>query len=327
MGLGATSRSAPARTAKHGPLRRVARVARDAALLLRDAGARWSQDACYRLGSSLAFAGLFSIFPLLLLAATIVGFVLGNDSGARHKILNSVAHATSPTFRTVLDQTLASMQRHRTARGIGAVVSAVALLVGASGVFAELQFSLNLIWRAESRRSTGIGSAIVGALKARAFAFAVVVFVALTILALLVASTALAALRGSIGHAGAGRTFWGVADIAISIGVLTVLLCALYRLVPETRVTWRDVVPGSVLTAVLFTVVKNVLAWYFGNLGSYPAYGAAGALLGLLTWIYVASVLIFYGAEFSRLYAERFGSLARRDGPQSAPGPSRHGPD
>lgn len=276
---------------------------------------RWAQDACYRLGSSLAFAGLFSIFPLLLLAVTVVGFVLGQDASVRDRIVASVSGATSSPFRTLLDQTLASMQTHRTARGVGAVVSAVALVLGASGAFAELQSSLNLIWRARPPPSTGIRSAIFGALKAKAFSFAVVVVAALAVLALLVASTALATLRGTTATAGAGKALWQGLDIAVSIASLTLLIAAVYRLVPQTRVAWGDAFPGALLTAVLFTAAKNVLAWYFGHLGDYAAYGAVGAVLGLLTWIYIMSILVFFGAEFARVYAERFGSLARPDAP------------
>lgn len=300
---------------------------KDIPVLLRDAGTRWTQDACYRLGSSLAFAGLFSIFPLLLLAITTVGFVLGSDAGARHKILASVGGALSPASRTLLDQTLASMQRHRTARGVGTVVGAVMLLLGASGVFAELHYSLNLIWRVRSPPSGGIVSAVLEALKARAFSFAVVVFAALAILALFVVSAALASLRATVSGHGASAGLWAGLEVAFSIGSLTLLLAAVYCLVPDAHIDWRDVLPAALLTAVLFTFVKDLLAWYFGHLGSYAAYGAVGAVLGLMIWIYVASILVLYGAEFSRVYAERFGSLARRDRQSALRRPSPRPPD
>ncbi len=115
--------------------------------LLRDAGVRWSDDACYRLGASLAYYALFSLFPLALIALTAIGVILGDGDGVRQHLIASVGGTTSSESRVLLDQTLQSMQTHRTARGVGAVVGALTLLLGASGVFSELQSSLNFIWR------------------------------------------------------------------------------------------------------------------------------------------------------------------------------------
>ncbi|HXX69520.1 MAG TPA: YihY/virulence factor BrkB family protein [Polyangiaceae bacterium] len=327
VGTGARSRRPETSGRGRGTVRLGLSAAKGTALLVRDAGARWTQDACYRLGSSLAFAGLFSIFPLLLLAITAVGFVLGNDAGVRHKILASVGGSLSPASRTLLDQTLASMQRHRTARGVGTIVGAVTLLLGASGVFAELHYSLNLIWRVRSTPSSGMVRAMLDALRARAFAFVIVLLAAVAILGLFVVSTALASLRATVAELGAGGNLWAGLDVFISIGSLTLLLATVYRLVPDTNVDWRDVLPAALLTAVLFNFVKDVLAWYFAHLASYAAYGAVGAVLGLMIWIYVASVLVLYGAEFSRVYAERFGSLAHRDRRPAVRRPSRRAAD
>jgi membrane protein len=266
----------------------------------RDAGVRWSDDACYRLGASLAYAALFSIFPLLLLAVTTIGFLLGDDNTVRQRLLASLATATSPAVRSLLDETLQSMQSHRTARGVGAVIGTVTLLLGASGVFIELQSSLNLIWRVKPPPSQGIESAILGTLRARAFSFLVVVMAASALLILLAASSGLQALGGVADPGSAGKA-----------------------LLPSTPIAWRDVAPGAVLTAVLFTVLKSLLAWYLAHVASYAAYGAVGAVLGLLTWIYVSSLVVFYGAEFSRVYAERFGSLVDNHPPTDATKPSK----
>ncbi|HEV3191487.1 MAG TPA: YhjD/YihY/BrkB family envelope integrity protein, partial [Polyangiaceae bacterium] len=152
---------------------RALQFAKDFASVVRDAGARWADDACYRLGASLAYYALFSIFPLLLLAVTTVGFALGGDDSARRELVNSVA-SQSPEFRTLLDQTLQSMQAHRTARGVGAVVGGIALLLGASGVFSELESSLDFIWRVKSVRANGIWSFVLEALKSKALSFVIV---------------------------------------------------------------------------------------------------------------------------------------------------------
>jgi len=299
----------PSHGARESLASRVVKFSRDLALVAKDAGVRWADDACYRLGASLAYYALFSIFPLLLLAVTGVGFILGSDDNARQKLLSSLS-SPSPEFRALLDQTLQSMQQHRTARGVGAVIGGVALLFGASGVFSELESSLNLIWRVKAPPIRSVWSFVVDTVRSKALSFAIVVVAATALLASIAVSTALGALAMATSSKGAGREGWELTETAISIALLTALFAAVFAMIPQTRVESRDVVGAAALTSLLFTALKALLAWYLAHLGSYAAYGAVGGVLGLLTWIYVASAVLFYGAEFSRVYAERFGSLA-----------------
>jgi membrane protein len=279
--------------------------------LARDAGERWSSDACYRLGASLAYYALFSVFPLLLLAITAIGFVLDGDDTVRVKLVNSVA-TPSPEFRALVDQTLQSMQAHRTARGVGAIVGGIALLLGASGVFSELEASLNFIWRVKSTSVKGLWATFFAALRSKALSFAVVIAAAVALLVSLAVSTALGAVGAATASATLGRVIWPLAEALVALALLTLLFAAIYCIVPQTPVKWRDVFWAALLTSILFTVLKWVLAWYLVHLGGFAAYGAVGGVLGLLTWIYVASLVLFYGAEFSHVYAMRFGSLAGR---------------
>jgi membrane protein len=286
---------------------------RDFFSLVVSAGQRWSEDQCSRLGASLAYYALFSIFPLLLLATTGVGFFLGSGAGTRQQILSSLG-SPSPELRVLLDQTLQSMQEHQTARGIGAVVGLVALFFGASGVFAELEASLDFIWRIKPKSATTLGATVLGALRAKALSFAVVIAAAFALLLSLGISTALGALGAAAGRA-AGASFslfWSLVEAAVALGLLSLLFAAVYRIVPHTGVEWRDVLGAAFLTALLFTGLKWLFAWYLANLAGFAAYGAVGAVLGLLTWIYISSLLLFYGAEFSYVYAQRFGSASAR---------------
>ncbi|MGO9839263.1 MAG: YihY/virulence factor BrkB family protein [Polyangiaceae bacterium] len=286
--------------------------------MAKDSGARWADDACYRLGASLAYYALFSIFPLLLLSVTAIGFLCGDDA-ARQKILSSIG-SPSPELRALLDQTLQSMQTHRTARGVGAMVGFLALFIGASGVFSELESSLDLIWRIKSKATKGIWATILAALMSKALSFAVVIGAAIALLASLGISTALHAV-GTVATGGiAADTVWQIVEEGASLVFLAGLFAAIYRIVPQTDVRWRDVVGGAFVASFLFAVLKGLLAWYLAHIGSYAAYGAVGGVLGLLTWIYVASLITFYGAEFCRVYAERYGSLApTSDGASVAP--------
>ncbi len=277
-------------------------VLRDVWILARDAGQRWADDACYRLGASLSYYALFSLCPLLLLSVTGVGYVLGNDESVRQRVLSSIATMGSSESRALLDQTLQSMQEHRT----------VTLLFGASGVFSELEASFNFIWRVKPETTSGIWAAALEAIKAKAFSFAVVVITASALLASLLLSTVLGAVENTAASVvGGARGIWHLVDAAFSVGFLTLPFATIYRVVPKAKVAWGDVFGAALITSLLCAALKTLLAWYLSHVGSYAAYGAVGAVLGLLTWIYVASLVLLYGAECSRVYAERFGSLAQ----------------
>jgi membrane protein len=277
---------------------------------LKEAGTRWSDDACYRMGASLAYYAIFSIFPLLLLALTILGFFLGSDPSNRERLLGAVANVVSPEFRSLLDDTLSSMQSHETARGVGAIVGVAMLVFGASGVFAELENSLNTIWRVKADVSTTFAKTIVRALRDKATSLAAVLAAGALLLLSLIVSTALATLSGVLGRAASVALAWQWIEALVSLALSTGLFAVIFRVLPKTHVAWRDVLGGAFLTAAVFGVLKHLLAWYLGHLGSYAAYGAVGAMLGLLTWIYLASLLVFFGAELARVHAERGGSLA-----------------
>jgi membrane protein len=292
--------------------------AKDLALLLKDAGVRWSDDGCYRYAASLAYAALFSIFPLLLLCVTGLGYVLGDGDEVRHKVVGSLSGVTSPPVRQLLDETLESLQTHRTARGIGAAVGLVTLIIGASGVFSELQAALNAIWRVKVPPAPSVWASVVQTVRSKALSFATVLIAAAILFASLVVSATLSAVQtvttnAALGPAANGISMaWPLLEAAVSAGLLGLLLAAIYRVVPQTDVTWRDVAGAAFATAMVFTVLKGGLTWFLGHFSNYAAYGAVGAVLGLLTWIYVAGMVILWGAELSRVVAERYGSLSKR---------------
>jgi membrane protein len=272
---------------------------------------RWIDDACYRMGASLAYYALFSLFPLTLLAVAVFGFFLGDDPGTRARILATIDPG-SPGARAMLDETLKSMQDHRSARGLGAVIGFITLLFGASGVFGELDTSFTKIWRVPVKPMP-FWKSVVTEIKDKALSFLLVVFACVLLLASLATSTIVTALSGStesvLGHVPLFAWAWKVAEVGIGFGFLAVVFAAMFRILPQTRVAWRDVFPGAVITAVLFSMLKLLLAWYLGHVGSYAAYGAVGGVLALLTWIYVSSLVVFFGAEITRVWAEQLGSL------------------
>lgn len=301
----------------------------DAAYLFRDAGIRWSDDNCLRLGAALSYYAVFSVFPLLLLAVTVIGFLLGHSPETRLRLLDGVSNATTPAFRTLFDSTLEGMQEHQTARGVGAIIGLVTLIFGSSAVFSELYATINLIWRVPPRVSESFWHAIKGVMHRKMLSFVVVLGAAVALIGSVIITTVLTAIANRVEEVATGfvsqTLFWMVVENFGSITVLTLMLAAMFRLLPETRVEWRDVFVGAFVTSVLFTAIKHAVGWYLGHLASYAAYGAIGGFLALLTWIYLASLFLFYGAELTRVYAERFGSLATAT-PSGAQSPAQAPP-
>jgi membrane protein len=298
------------------PVRSAPQTVRVAAALLRETATRWVDDRCYRLGASLAYYALFSLFPLLLLSVTVLGFALGDGAATRTQLLDSVTGATGePEMRALLDQTLTSMQDHRAARGIGAIVGLVTLVFGASGVFSELSSSLNTIWRVREPDERTVWQSVVSFLRDKALSFGLVALAGLLLLVSLVLSTALAAASDAIHVA----PLVASVEVVVSMLFMTAAIAGMYHALPQTSVAWRDTLPGALVAALLLTILKRLMAWYLAHVGSYAAYGAVGAVLGLLLLIYVSSLVVFFGAELSRVYAERFGSLkAAQRGPAAA---------
>lgn len=292
--------------------RRPGSVLRAAAMLVREAASRWVDDQCYRLGAALAYYSLYSLFPLLLLSVAGVGFVLG-DSDAQRERLVALFHGPGPAVTTLIDQTLRSMQSHRSARGWGAVIGILTLFFGASGVFSELEWSLGLIWRVKAGSTQAVWPTMLSAVKAKALSFVAVLATAAVVLASLVVSTLLGAVRQTT--QGFLTGVWKAVETLLSLAFVTLLLAAVFRWVPHAATRWRDVLVGALLTAVLLALLKLALAWYLVHLQDFAAYGVVGAVLGLLTWIYAASLVIFFGAELGRVYAERYGGVA--DAPTS----------
>lgn len=290
--------------------------------LFRETASRWVDDRCDRLGASLAYYAIFSLFPLLLLAVTVLGYFLGDSAATRREILDSLTRAAgSPEVRSLLDDTLTSMQEHRSARGVGAMVGVLTLVLGASGVFSELDATLNAIWRVRQPEARSFWKSILGFLKDKALSLGLVAAAGVLLLGSLILSTALSAMGDAAkGYLPGGWWSWAAVELLASMLFLTAVLAAMFRTLPQTRVAWTDVLGGALLAAVLLTVLKRLLAWYLAHMGSYAAYGAVGAVLGLLVLIYFSSLVLFFGAEFTRVYAERSGSLRAQSRPHEAGG-------
>ena len=267
------------------------------------AAEHWVDDEAYRLAASLSYYALFSIFPLLLLSATVFGIALGDDAASRQHVLEFFSGSIrSPQVATTLDATLSGMQQHSSARGIGLIFGLIGSLLGASGVFSELDTAFNRVWRVKSPELHGVRKIVTRFLHDKLLSFGLVVLTC----AGLVAAVVLTLIAHTLGHrlSDAIGAPWllTLASPLASSALGLVAATALFRIVPRIKVPLRDALAGAIITVFLLFLLKLVFAFYLSLFTGYAAYGVVGGMLALVTWIYLASLILLYGAEFSRAW-------------------------
>ncbi|SDP37970.1 membrane protein [Ralstonia sp. 25mfcol4.1] len=297
------------------------RSVRGFARLLRDTVSAWLDDYAPSMGAALAYYTVFSVAPLLLIVIAIAGLVYG-DEAARGAVVEQIGGLVGVEGAKAIESMLISLSSP--AKGsLTAVLSTVTLFVGATTVFAELQDALDRIWRVPERKKP---SGIWELLRARVLSFGMILGIGFLLIVSLVASAALAAIgRYWSPMLGEGELLGHLLDMSLSFVLVTVVFAMIYKIMPHAAVKWPDVWLGAVVTSVLFTVGKLLIGLYIGKTGVATGYGAAGSLVVVLVWVYYSAQIFLLGAEFTWLYANRFGSLRARPASRERQAPKRHG--
>jgi membrane protein len=277
--------------------------------LVKLAARKWLADKAPRLGAAVAFYSMLSLAPLLVITIAVVGLAFGEGT-ARAQVVAQARALVGPQGA----EAVAAMVEHARRPGAGILASALGfatLLFGASGVFGELKDALNSIWGVKPPPGGGIGKFI----RDRALSFAMVLLVGFLLLAALVLTTALAGLAPSLAGS-VPALAWALrgAHLLVSLGVYTLLFALVFRVLPDARIAWRDVWVGAAITATLFAVGTFAIGLYLSKAGVGSPYGAAGSLAVLLVWVYYSAQVLFFGAEVTQVYANRFGSRIVSEG-------------
>lgn len=271
--------------------------------LLKQTFADWSEDKAPQLGASLAFYTALSIAPLLVILLGVTAFFYG-DEAAGGRITTELSGLVGKDGGEAIEQMIASANKPTTGT-IATVLSAVTLLFGASGVFGQLQDALNTIWEVKPKPGRGVW----GFVKDRFLSFAMVMGIVFLLLVSLVITTALAA-ASELWSGWGDRWAWvgQLLNLVVSLGILTVLFALMYKVLPDVKISWSDVWLGAFITAVLFVVGKFAIGLYLGHSSMASSYGVAGSFVVLLVWVYYSAQILFFGAEFTQVYANRFGT-------------------
>lgn len=271
--------------------------------MLRETVTEWFEHKAPRLGAALAFYSIFSIAPLLILAIAVAGAVFG-EQAARGQVHEHLTDLVGPISAHAVEEMLRDTSTRQSSTW-ATVLGLAMLLFGASGVFAQLQDSLNTIWEVTPKPGWGIWATI----RDRFLSFAMVLIIGFLLLASLVITAILQAITAylDVSPLALDAQVWGWINMAVSFVFLTVLFAMIYKILPDVRLDWADVWTGSLITTVLFLLGKYFIAWYLSHAVVTSAYGAAGSLVVLLLWIYYSSQVILFGAVFTRVHAGRRG--------------------
>lgn len=271
--------------------------------ILKQTVSEWGQDKASQLAAALAYYTVFSLAPLLIIVITIVGLVVGKSS-AQDQIMSQIKGLVGDSGASLL-QTMIENANKPSSGIIATVLGVITLALGAAGVFGQLKGTLNQIWGVEVKGEGGL-KGILANLKSQFLSFTMVLGVGFLLLVSLVLSAALSAASQFI--SGAVPLTAGIGELlnfVISFIVITVMFAAIYKVLPDVKIDWRDVWIGAAVTALLFTIGKFAIGLYLGRSSPASAYGAAGSLVVLLLWIYYSAQILFFGAEFTQVYAVR----------------------
>ncbi len=284
---------------------------RQAWQLTREAAESWLDDRCPSLGAALAYYTLFSLAPLLLIVVSVAGLLFGADA-ARGEVAVQLQGLLGEAGAAAVQQLLASV--NWPAGGVLATVTGLVLmLIGATTVFAELQNTLDHIWRAPPRASGSLWAL----LRARVLSFGLILGVGFLLIVSLLIAAALSAIEAWwLPRLGGWDTLVTTLSAVIGFGLVTLLFAMIYKLMPRVRIAWSDVWIGAIVTAALFAIGRQLIGVYIGRGAVGSGFGAAGSLVAVLVWVYYSAQIFLFGAEFTRVVAHRLGS---RRGVPTAP--------
>lgn len=264
---------------------------------------RWNEKDPFKESAVIAYYAIFSMPGLLVVVITLLGLAYGQEAASAH-LHGQIAMAMGPDTADQVQEMMVLASKGKNSV-LATIVGIATLLFGATGVFVQLQKSLNIVWEVKARPTkSGIWSFI----RARLFSFGLVLSIAFLLLISLVVSSVLQIFSDWI------RSYWpdyvlflfNVINFAISLIIISVLFGLMFKFMPDARIKWRYVWIGAVFTSLLFTIGKTAMGLYFGKAEPGSGYGAAGSIILILLWVSYSSMILFYGAQFTKAYADTY---------------------
>lgn len=276
---------------------------------LKETYQEWSNDDAFQKSASLAYYSIFSIPALMIIVINIASLAFGQEY-VQQELTDQIAGMMGTEAANQVE-TMIAKSRENSNSTLAIIIGVATLLFGATGVFYQLQKSLNDAWEVEPDPDSGIRQMA----KSRITALGIVVAIGFLLMVSLLVTTALSALSGWVQQQlpGFPQFIFYIIQIVVSIGVITVLFAAMFKVLPDAKVEWRSVWAGALLTAILFTIGKFLIGFYIGKTDPASTFGAAGSIVLIMLWVYYTGLILLFGAEFTQVYARNEGHKLEPD--------------
>ncbi|WP_236614003.1 YihY/virulence factor BrkB family protein [Nafulsella turpanensis] len=263
----------------------------------------WNDDEPFRLSAAMSYYAIFSLPGLLLIVVTTAGYFLGEEA-VQGELSNQINGMIGSDAAKSVEGMLTTIHQNQSS-GWATIIGVITIVFGATGVFYQLQQSLNEIWEVKTKKDEGIRKIVVD----RVTSFGVILIVGFLLLISLVLTAALSLLSNILQRHLPDFLIYVfyLLEFLLSFGIITLLFAAIYKVLPDVKIGWKTVWIGAVVTAALFVLGKFALGFYFGKSDPGSAYGAAGSLILILLWVSYSCLILFFGAEFTKVYARRYG--------------------
>ncbi|PKW30097.1 YihY/virulence factor BrkB family protein [Flavobacterium lindanitolerans] len=271
--------------------------------LLKNTISEFNDDNAIKLSASLSYYTIFAIPPLMIIIITLCGFFFGKDA-VTGELYGQINRLVGNDAAIQIQNAIKNVELSDS-NAFAAIFGGVMLLIGASGVFAEIQSSINFIWGLKAKPNKGFKKFI----QNRLMSFSMIVSVGFLLLVSLLVNSVmdlLSAKLRSYFQEGTIYIFY-VLNLLLVFAIITLLFTIIFRTLPDGKIRWKDAFIGSSFTAVLFMVGKFAIGLYLGNSTVASVYGAAGSIIIILVWVYYSAIILYFGAEFTKVYAKAYG--------------------
>jgi membrane protein len=264
----------------------------------------FSNDKALKLSASLAYYTIFALPPMLIVIITTVGLVYGREA-VQGQVFAQVKDLVGVNAALQIEDTIRNISMARETH-LANIIGIITLIIGATGVFTEIQDSINIIWGIKAKPAKGWLRLLLN----RLLSFSMVIAIGFILLVSLVVEALLAAFSNKIKlyFPDIALYFLQSINLFILLAITTLLFAIIFKVLPDARIRWRDVWIGSLVTSLLFMLGKFLIGFYLGQSTLSSAYGAAGSVVIVLLWVYYSSIILYFGAEFTQVYAYRFGA-------------------
>jgi membrane protein len=284
--------------------------------LLKTTFSEWNADKAPQLAAALAYYTIFSMAPLLIIAIAVAGLLFGQQA-AQDQVRMQVTGLVGAEGADFIQSMIQNANKPG-AGTLATIIGVVTLLAGAAGVVAQLKSALNTIWNVQPAPGPDGLKGILVTIRQQLLSYAMVLGIGFLLLVSLLLSAIIAGVSNIVGDS-IPTFLYEIINFVVSFGVITLLFAAIYKVLPDVEIHWRDVWIGAVITSLLFTIGKVLIGLYLGHSSTASTYGAAGSLVVILLWIYYSAQILFFGAEMTQVYANQYGTHIESRGSAKSP--------